>query len=516
MTETAKSESKSRARYLVRASTMLFIVWIFASFIGLFVRIFLTRSLSREDYGVFFATIAFFSIFSFRDLGFNQSMLKYLPEFNVRKEYDNMKSSIAICFFVTVIYSSIILLLVIIFSDQIAVGLFHSPKSSLILKLMGGWFFFDGCYYVAKFSLLGVQDIDAFVLNDFLYSFLLLVFLLLFVTILPNLCGVALGYFVGIGIVAIIVFAILLKRHSQIFATKIKLSRSLFKKLFSFAIPAQMSGFAAIVFVPLVTIFLTAFRTFSEVGLFQVALPLASLLGNFHAFITPSLFPMISEMWARGEKSLIARTMEIVLKFSLVILTFVVLIFLVFPELVISLIFGPKYIGASSALQILSVYVTISNFTVLINCAVAGVGKPALVTLNLWITYPLIALFALFLIPSFGIEGASFAFLVPTIWGFFLSLFFARRLFQLRMSAKSIIKILAGGAISLLIIWGLKIILDLPVFFETFLVLLLSLIFYSLWLLRLKAIEREDLLLLKKVVPVPKWVLQVFRKLTPP
>ncbi|MEM3401733.1 MAG: hypothetical protein QXH08_00695, partial [Candidatus Hadarchaeales archaeon] len=70
--------------------------------------------------------------------------------------------------------------------------------------------------------------------------------------------------------------------------------------------------------------------------------------------------------------------------------------------------------------------------------------------------------------------------------------------------------------ISLLIIWGLKIILDLPVFFETFLVLLLSLIFYSLWLLRLKAIELEDLLLLKKVVPVPKWVLQVFRKLTPP
>ena len=63
--------------------------------IGYLIRIFYARSLSLNDYGLFYSIIALFGLIGIlNDIGMNSALIHYLPKFIKEKNYKKITSSI--------------------------------------------------------------------------------------------------------------------------------------------------------------------------------------------------------------------------------------------------------------------------------------------------------------------------------------------------------------------------------------------------------------------------------------
>jgi O-antigen/teichoic acid export membrane protein len=116
------------------------------------------------------------------------------------------------------------------------------------------------------------------------------------------------------------------------------------------------------------------------------------------------------------------------------------------------------------------------------------------------------------LIPLYGIEGAAAASLIANLANFATLLYFARKYVKFSVPVVAILKTIVGSTLTLLIITGFKLAIDLPPMIELFVVIIPSALFYMAWVLLSKTFEKEDLALLAKVVPIPNRVLKVAKR----
>jgi len=523
MGEATSEVKKSYARRFARGSTIVFTTLIVSSVIGLILRIFLARTLTVADYGLFYAVFALVSLFGlFREPGIGQAIVKYIPEFVVKKRLDLIKSSITVLMLFQVLFSLSISLILIAFSDQMAITIFGTAEASLVIKILSGWFLFVAIFYTFKTPFQGFQEMVPHSLLGFLEIVLPLIFAFFFIGIFgPSPANFAFAYLAGLAITSLIAFGLFLKKHSDVLSAKMRISKPLLKKLFAFALPAFIGGFGALIIGYMDTLMITMFRSLPEVGFYQVAKPAASLLHYFPMAISIVLFPMISELWARREQKLVGQAMHIIIKFSFIFIIPAALILIAFPDVVITLLFGSEYLAASIALQILTFTAVVYTLSAISGSMLAGIGKPAIVTMAVGITACFNFVLNLILIPPYGIEGAAIATFLSMLVGLSISLHFARRFVRFTIPSSSLLKALGGGLLALLMIFGLKLIIDLPPIFELpipefFVVMTPSLIFYAAWILRTKTLTWGDLLLLKNAMPIPKWLLRVARKFIKP
>ena len=143
---------------------------------------------------------------------------------------------------------------------------------------------------------------------------------------------------------------------------------------------------------------------------------------------------------------------------------------------------------------------------------ILGIGKPAIITVVVVIMGCSNFALNLILILPYGIEGAAVATFLSMLVGLSLSLNFARKYVKFKIPSSHLIKALIGGLLTLLMVSGLKLIINLPPLLELFVVMIPSLLFYGAWILLTRALTWDDLLLLKNTMPIPKWLLRVARK----
>lgn len=75
-------EPEVYARRLVKGSAIVFLGLVASGVFGISLRMFLARSLSVEEYGLFFAVYVFVGFFAlFRDLGLDATLAKYILSF---------------------------------------------------------------------------------------------------------------------------------------------------------------------------------------------------------------------------------------------------------------------------------------------------------------------------------------------------------------------------------------------------------------------------------------------------
>jgi len=139
------------SKRFVKGSAIVFIALIVSSVIGLLLRIFLSRSLSVADYGLFYAVFALVSVFgAFRDFGVGQAVIRAIPKYAIQKDFRLIKSSMTILTIIQVVFSLIVAIVLVILSDQIATTIFGTMEASIMIKLLSGWFLFQAIFYTLK------------------------------------------------------------------------------------------------------------------------------------------------------------------------------------------------------------------------------------------------------------------------------------------------------------------------------------------------------------------------------
>jgi len=442
---------------LIKGTALVFIMSVLAAFVGYLLRMYLARNLTIAEYGLFYAVFGFIGLFAlFKDLGLGQALAKFIPEFVVKKQYSKIKSAIVSSLILQFISSTVVSVFLVLFAKWLSQNYFKIDVAYPVLLLSIAFYWLSFVENTYGYVMQGFQKMKYFSWINFLK--MTLIFAMVFVLFLfkKSVVFVALSYLLYYILSIFFYLPFIKKAFPKIFSIKFRWNQKLSKDLFLFGIPIMISLIGWLVLGYTDTAVLTLFRSLEEVGMYNVALPTASLLFYFTSAISIVLLPMVSEMYARKYHERLINGIRLIHNYSLFfIIPFAIMMF-VFPEAVINLLFGSKYFGAVEPLRILaigSIFYTLAYVNLSI---ISGIGKPKKVS-EIVLSAALFNLVGNFiLIPKYGMIGAA----ITTAIGFFimliLSLIYLSKEINIRIDAKDFLKICFNGFVFLAIIYLFK------------------------------------------------------------
>ncbi len=478
----------------VKGAGIVFLFAVIATILGYLLRIVLARNLTPAEYGLFYAgfsMIAFFAIFG--DLGTVEALKKFIPDFKVKKKLDKIKSALIYSFSIQFIVSTIGAIIIILLSDFLAVNLFHYPQASLFIKLLGVmlWLRQTTSYLAVVFN--AFQNMVYYASIDLMRTALILIIAWLGFQFVKNIYVPTFAYLLTPIILALILLPLLFKKvFPQFFDYKLKLDKKLTKDLLKFGAPLMLFSVGGLILGYTDTIMLTYFRTLEEVGLYNVALPTINLLGFFGIALGAVIFPMTSELWAKNQKEKLIQGFSLLYKYSFILILPLSLILFSFPKIIITFLFGGEYVGASSALRILSIGIILLTINKVNFNAIAGIGRPKINSKIVLIAAVFNLFFNFMLIPILGIIGAAITTLIGYIIMTILSLGSLIKLIKIAVPIKGWIKNLFAALIFIVVIYYLKSYLALNVYIEAIVVVLVSSAIYIGLLFLLRIIDLEE------------------------
>jgi len=484
----------SYAKRIAKGGAIIFFMTVLASCTGYLLRLFLARNLSVSDFGLFYSVAAFISFFwLFKDLGIGQAIVKFIPEYIVKKKYNEMKSLIIFSYGIQYIIGIAIFFPLFFFSDYIAINFFHNIAASPIIKILSLEFLITAT--ITKNILQGFQKINFFASIEFFRT--LIIFILLFFFIPISVSDVAISYLVASLFLQIIFMSYI---FSQIKNYRSNIILKKFDNVFKFGFAVFVSGIAGWIIAYTDTLVITFFRSIKEVGLYQVALPTSQLLWIFVASLSWILFPVLSEMWAKNHKKHLSKGIGVLLKISFIFIIPFALIIISFPELILNIVFGGEYREAALSLQVLSVgaifYTLMTIFSTILN----AIGKPQINTKIIILVATFNLIFNIIFVPLFGIIGAAVTSLLSYIIGFLLSVNFSKKYITINIKWISLAKTFILGVVSLILIYVIKGILIMDPIAEAIISLILILGFYA-FIIIYKILDKDDFEILRSVSP---------------
>lgn len=523
------SEPANYAKRLVKGSTIIFTALLITGFIGLFVRAFLARVLIFEDvaygvtpgsfYGVFEGALSIIAVFElFRGFGLDTALIRHIPEYSVKKQFSKIKSSVTFVISVQLIVGILIAVGFFIFSNNIASIIIKTSGVPItaaitIIQILAVWFILSAFLTFAKIFQ-GLQNMSLYSIIRYVENMSLLFLALVLVSGLGlGVAGAAYAYLITAIATGVLSFAILRRKYPHLFKIHAPIDSNLSKKTMRFASPIFLSGIVGLVIGYMGTLMVIAFRPPAEIGYYLIALPMSNFLISIVGSVMFVFFPMVAEIWAKREKKILGNMMHFLTKFSFILVTPAVLLLVAFPDIVIRVLFGQEYLPAATALQIFGIATVPWVIIRILGLSIIGIGKPG-TEAKVTATMAAFIFFAnLLLISLYGIEGAAVAVLGTYSLG--AMLFFAqiRKHVKFSVPVVPLIKTASGGALMLLFIFGLKRVLVLFTLYEALLVGILSLILYVVWILATKAVTKDDLKVIPRVIPLPKWLVRLASKL---
>lgn len=490
--------------------TILFISFL-AALLGYLVRLVLARGLSKDDYGLFYAVFSFFAfLIIFKDLGLNQTLTKFVSDFLHKKDYSGMKSVIASVFAIQFTISTLIAIIAIIFSDQLALHFFHIPSASIVIKFLAVMFMLMPLENVFTYSFQAFQKMNYYAGIGLFRMLFLFGLIALFIKMGFGIIAPSLSYIFVYLIVPMICVPFFLRLFPGFFKVKLNITPELVKALIKFGLPVITSMFGFMIMGYTDTLMLTYFKGVKDVALYQVASPTASLSLYLSYALAAVFLPLSAELWIKGHKEKLKQAMELLYKYTFIVVIPIAFILLMFPKLIIKILFGAAYTDASIAMQILAVgaiFYTIGNIN---GTVLAGIGKPGENTRIILFA----ALFNLIInsifIPRYGILGAAGTTCASWFIVFAFTSFKVYRHIGAVSPVWGWVKNFIAGAAFIFVIYFLKAWLELNVWLEMAVSIGVAALVYTALILLFRIITKEDLGFAKYALGVKNQILDYF------
>lgn len=477
-------------------------------FIGYLLRIFLSRTLSMEDFGLFYAVSAFIGLFTLvRYLGLNQALAKFIPEFLVKNEKGKIKASVIT---VLVIQTATIIAftaIIVLFRDAISYSLFKSGSAGAVLTLMTLSFLPSMFFSVFQSVFQGYQKLRTYAVVEPVRILLTFIFSVAFISYGAE--GVALAYLAAATATTII----FLRSFYSLGMLKAKAHPSfgLLKKITKFSIPVFVSSIAAIIITYTDTIAITFYRTLGEVALYQVALPTSQLLLVFSSSIVAVAFPLISELYSRRKLDDIEKGVRVMLILMVLLVMPFVALLVSFPEAVIMVLFGSSFLPAALALQVLSISVIFYSIFTIFQTTLDGIGRPLINTRIIFLMAAVNLVLNLTFVPPLGITGSAMASLIAYVLGVVLGLMYVKRYVNVSVPLYRLAKIFAGAILAGAVMLATKIFLQLPLYEEFAAALVLGWAAYAAFAVVSRAVTAEDVRFIESKGNMPRIIKKLAR-----
>ncbi|MFH1173768.1 MAG: flippase [archaeon] len=449
------------ASYMRRAITSTSIIYGFAIVGALFaylLRILFARNLTVTEYGLFYAVYAAVSlVISFSSIGLGTAITRYIPEFKIKKRFDDIKSSLVLTLVVQLIFSAIVLVLFFLFADYLAMHYFKDQTASLILKLVVVGLTIKCVVDTLRWGFIGFQRFLEY--SAIFHLSLLSVFLMSVVMFKCNLGYLvpALAYLIyPILFIAIFLPIFLKKTFPAFFSKKIKFDKLLIIKLMKFGLPQLIVESSILVLTMIDTVILTVMVGVVGVGIYNVALPTARLILFFGEGLGVFLLPFVSELWVRNHKTQLNEGIKLIYKYLFMLIVPLSLMIFAFADVIVTLLFGPEYYLAVNPLRVLVVGLVFYSFFNVNSSVFSGINKPEINARLMLIGVLFNVVANILLIKYFTVTGAAIACALTFAVMLVLSMFYLKKFLTLALPIVYWLKIAVISVVVTLLAFVLK------------------------------------------------------------
>ncbi|MBS3105443.1 flippase [Candidatus Woesearchaeota archaeon] len=454
---------------------IVFVISIVAAFIGYFVRIFFARNLTVEEFGLFYATIAFLGFFSFfKGLGLDTALAFFIPKFTAKSEFQNIKNSIIYASIVLLVNNIIFLIIILIFAKYLGVNFLKHDFGPIVLILMAISLFVDSFVLLIKSSFQGFQKMGLFSSVDIIRMILILAISLIFFKMDYGILSPVIAYIITSLILLFVYFPFLYKNFDAFTKNKFFWDKPLFKRLRKYGIQVILISSVGIVIGYSDQLMITYFRGLEEVGIYSAVLPTAMLTWYITSAIGYVLLPITSELWNKGMKTELKKGIGLLYRFSLILILPVLSLLIIFSSIILELFYGSNYVIGSMALKILAIGIMFHTFQGINGGIFSGIGEPGINTKIIGISAILNIFFNFLLIPKFGFTGAAVATAISYLSMALLGLYILKKKNLIQIPYIRWIKNLAISIVFLLIVNYLNLQMTMNLFVKIPLILLVS------------------------------------------
>ncbi len=483
---------------IAKGGLIIFTGMILSSLTFLLYRILAARYLSPSDYGLLSMGIVFLNIGAlFGLVGIHHSIGKFINHYLAIKRFDRVKGIIILSFCIT-IPSSIIIFLALYYSSQsLALNIFKIEELAPIISIFSFGIPLIVIAQLLKFYFFTFKKPEYSIVSETIFEkFFNLLLLLFAISISASLLFLSWMYItsllISLIVASILLGKILLKNMPVIFKKEINPVFDV-KQLLSFSIPLMIVGILDIALGWTDIIMIGVFRSSLEVGFYNTAYVISSAFLIIWIAIGDMFYPIISELYAKKQKTSIRKTFEVTSRWIFVLALPLLVFIIVFPSRTLSLVFGHKYLDAAIPLVIL----TLGYFPL----AIFGLSEQGLRTykkikflgVSTLIALVINILLNFLLIPPYGMIGASISTTLSLIFFTIIRFVKFKKILHFSFDLNLYKKYIYSAIISFIAVFSLFKILNL---FSTYLfisAILLYMIFYFVLLILFKSFSKEDI-----------------------
>lgn len=474
---------------------------------GYLLRLLLARSLTVEEYGLVYAIIALFGLVTvFQHLGLDEAVARRISGALVKGEGASSRPIVAWSALVLYISTAILGLAAFLLAPWLAQRYVGSADAAPLVRIFAAGFMISPITFVITSAFRGLQRMGLLALYNVTQSLVLLAATAL---LLARGMGVASAMYAYITMYAIqhLVFIPLAVRALPMREKREGLfaDRRLPLELLAYGLPVMLTGVASALLTFTDTFLLALLSDLTQVGMYQAALPTAMALTFLSSVLVTVLLPLISELWERGERALIAHAVGDLYRYALIGMLPLAAGAMAYPGILLNLLFGPEYVGGAPVLSLLAGAAVLLTLNAITMAALSGIGFPKDTTKAVVTGALLNVALNLLLIPRYGGLGAAAATLISTATICAISITLLRRRLEAAVSISSLFRIALSGAAFCLVLWACRMLpLDAHPYAKIAIAVALAGAAYALVLLASRAVTVDELKGLKKRILASK------------
>jgi O-antigen/teichoic acid export membrane protein len=375
-------------------------------------RVIFARGLGPNEYGqLILALSLLYIVGGIASFSFGTVLARFLSYYNRPENLPKQKGILISAFMLIFLISIFVTFVFFVLADDISISIFNMPELvpilhifSLILPIFAFKLLFAG-------ALRGYQQMGFLAISEQIFAQGALVILgVFFIWTNIKLVGVSIGYSLAIFMTTFLTLFFLL-RSAKVFSIwgKIEASYDDTRSMFIFSLPIFVSQQLGQLRGRVDTLLLATLATASEVGIYNVAVPVARLLMLGLSSINGILLPSLSQFQANKDFENLKYTYK-ASSFWVLFLTFPLFLFIVtYPHQILEILFGKQYTIAKSALLVLSCGLFINIISGPFGETLVAVGRPFGNTLVSVVSLTSSVILNIILIPVYGIVGAALA-----------------------------------------------------------------------------------------------------------
>ena len=364
------------------------------------------------QYALVLATVNIISIFTV--FGFNNGLVKYISRYRATNQTKRLNEIIKIAFVYGTLLAIIGAILLFLLKDIVANGIF---KDSGLVNcfIYGSWLvialtlisIFNGLY--RGFKKLQYPTISNEIIRRIIFLIIIIILALLGikntqVTIISLLLAQILVIFYLIGKISALKI-----NFKKILLTSVNITRKnqgIKKEFLIYSSTLVFISFMHIILTKIDKVMLGIYMTSEVVGIYNIAATVAGLIKFLLVSSNMIFSPIISELYSSHRIKMLNELYSTITKW-IIILTFPIVVSIIFFSTTIMKFFGEEYIFGANALIILALGLMINAFVGANSYILSMCGHEKLLLMNNILMAIINIIFNAILIPKIGILGAA-------------------------------------------------------------------------------------------------------------